>query len=118
MATRNLWIFTLLTGIAAGQTTYTAVSGNNTSASSNFTGNVDNRSGVLNPNYEIAPRNVSKLDTHDLVFPGYGGKIFVNFLNWFSTTGCSSSHAGIGGWGPVRITCGSHIPTQYNSNDA
>jgi hypothetical protein len=119
MFVRNVFAVTLLAGLAAGQTTYTAVSGNNTSASSNFTGNHDNRTGVLNVEFEPVPGNVSHLDTHDLVFPGWGGKIFVNFLNWFSTSdSCSSGPAGIGGWGPVRLTCASHILTQYNSNDA
>jgi hypothetical protein len=121
MLTRNVLTLTLLAGAAAGQTTtYTAISSNNTSASSKFTGNSDDtRTGVINVPYEPVPGNVSHLDSHDLVFPGYTGKIFVNFLNWFSTTmSCGSGHAGIGGWGPVRSTCASHILTQYNSNDA
>lgn len=121
MLTRNILTLTLLAGAAAGQTTtYTAISSNNTSASSNFTGNRDDsRTGVINVQYEPVPGNVSHLDSHDLVFPGYTGKIFVNFLNWFSTTmSCGSGHAGIGGWGPVRLTCASHILTQYNSNDS
>ncbi len=112
----------LFAGIAGAQTTtFTAASTNNTSASSNFAGNTDTRAGVLNPNYEPIPRNVSNLDVHDLVTSGFAGKIFVNFLNWFSTTyNCTAnpSDAGIGGWGPSRLTCNSHILTQYNSNDA
>lgn len=108
--------------IATAQTTtYTAASSNNTSASSNFTGNTDTRTGVVNPHYEPVPGNVSHLNVHDLVAPGFGGKIFVNFLNWFSTThNCTANPtpAGSGGWGPSRLTCNSHILTQYNSNDA
>ena len=90
-----------LAGAAAAQTTFTALSSNNTSASTNFSGKSDTRSGVLNVNYDPAPGNVSHLDTHDLVFPGFNGKIFVNFLNWFSTSiDCSTSDAGLCGQGP------------------
>jgi hypothetical protein len=107
-----------IAAISAAQTTITAAAGNNTSASSSFTGNSDTRNGVLNVNYELAPGNVSHLDTHDLVFPGFSGKILVKFLDWFSTsTDCRTSDAGVCGWGPSRETCNTHILTQYDSND-
>ncbi|HLJ30490.1 MAG TPA: hypothetical protein VKY85_27550 [Candidatus Angelobacter sp.] len=109
---------TFLAGIAAAQTTFSAVSGNNTSASSNFPGKSDTRTGVLNANYEPVPGNVSHLDTHDLVFPGFKGKILVNFLNWFSTSAnCTTSDAGLCGQGPLRETCNTFMLTDYNSND-
>ncbi len=104
--------------ISAAQTTISTLGSNNTSASSNFTGNSDTRTGVLNQSYEPPPGNVSQLDTHDLVFPGFSGKIMVKFLDWFSTTSdCRTSNAGVCGWGPSRETCNAHILTQYESDD-
>lgn len=109
---------TFLACAAAAQTTFTAASSNNTSASSNFPGKSDTRTGVVSENYEPAPGNVSHLDTHDLVFPGFNGKIFVNFLNWFSTSvNCTTSDAGLCGQGPLRETCNTFMVTDYNSND-
>src|SRR5579864_2733722 len=107
-----------LAGVAFAQTTFTSVSGNNTSASSTFPGKTDTRTGVLNVDYDPIPGNVSHLDTHDLVFPGFKGKIFVNFLNWFSTSvNCTTSDAGLCGQGPLRETCNTFMVTDYNSND-
>jgi hypothetical protein len=104
--------------MSAAQTTITAAGSNNTSASSSFTGNSDTRTGVLNENYELAPGNVSHLDTHGLVSPGFSGKIMVKFMDWFSTsTDCRTSNAGVCSWGPLRETCNAHILTQYDSND-
>jgi hypothetical protein len=118
MFSRLCLAFTFLAGAAIAQTTFTDVSGNNTSASSNFPGKSDTRSGVLNVNYDPVPGNVSHLDTHDLVFPGFNGKIFVNFLNWFSTSvNCSTSDAGLCGQGPSRETCNTFMVTDYSSNN-
>lgn len=106
-------------GTASAQTTFTALSSNNTSASSNFPGKTDTRSGVVNPNYNPGPGNVSHLDTHDLVFPGFKGKIFANFLNWFSSSvNCTTSDAGLCSQGPSRETCNTFMVTDYNSNDS
>lgn len=114
----RLYLAFLLAGAALAQTTFTAVSGNNTAASSSFTGRTDTRTGVLNADYDPVPGNISHLDTHDLVFPGFRGKIFVNFLNWFSTsTNCTTSDAGLCGQGPLRETCNTFMVTGYNSND-
>src|SRR5579871_6254931 len=108
----------ILAGTALAQTTFTSASSNNTSASSSFPGKTDTRTGVVNANYDPAPGNVSHLDTHDLVFPGFKGKIFVNLLNWFSTSvNCTTSDAGLCGQGPLRETCNTFMVTDYNSND-
>ncbi len=108
----------ILAGTALAQTTFTSASSNNTSASSGFPGKTDTRTGVVNANYDPAPGNVSHLDTHDLVFPGFKGKIFVNLLNWFSTSvNCTTSDAGLCGQGPLRETCNTFMVTDYNSND-
>jgi len=118
MFSRLYLAFFFLGAVAVAQTTLTAVSNNNTSASTNFPGKTDARSGVLNTNYEPVPGNVSHLDTHDLVFPGFQGKIMVNFLNWFSTSAnCTTSDAGLCGQGPSRETCNTFMVTGYNSND-
>jgi hypothetical protein len=121
MFSRLCLTLVFLAGGSVAQTTFTTLTdltSNNTSASSRFTGNSDPRAGVIDVNYEPVARNVSHLDIHDLVFPGFNGKIMANVLNWFSTSvNCTKIDAGLCGGGPSREICNSHILTQYDSND-
>lgn len=75
---------------AAGQnltvtptTTYAAETGNNTSTANSFTGWNDGNIGAT---------NVSKIDTHTLLYPGFNGKIYAHVEPWWG----SSSHPNIG----------------------
>lgn len=82
-------------------TTLAAETGNNTSTSNLFatTGNGD-----------MAAGNVSKVDTHTLLYPGFDGKIYAHLMGWFCmTAGSTATGAG--------TLCGSHVQVGYNSND-
>jgi hypothetical protein len=99
-------------------TTLNALTANNTSASSAFVPAPDPRSGVLTPTYESVPGNVSTVDAHKMMYAGATTEIYANFLDWFSTSGCSLSHGGIGGWSINRNASGNHFCIGYNSADA
>ena len=95
----------LLLGGAAGaaaQTTSTlaAETGNNTSASS-F---------PQHDNGNVVAGNVSKLDTHTLLYPGATTSIYAHLVPWFCMPGTTGAD------GIQR--CNGHILTGYNSNDA
>lgn len=60
-------------------TTYSAETGNNTSTANTFTGWNDGNIGAT---------NVSKVDTHTLMYPGFNGKIYAHMEAWWG----SSSH--------------------------
>ena len=64
-------------------TTYAAETGNNTSAADTFTGWNDGNIGAT---------NISKLDTHTLLYPGFNGKIYAHVEPWWG----SSGHPNIG----------------------
>jgi PKD repeat protein len=64
-------------------TTYEVETGNNTSAPSTFTTQTDGN---------IGAGNVSKLDTHTLLYPGFNGKIYAHVVGWFG----GSNHENIG----------------------
>ncbi len=82
-------------------TTLAAETGNNTSASSLF---------LATGNGNLAQANVSKVNTHTLMYPGYSGKIYAHLMSWFCMTpGSTSTGAG--------TLCGSHVQVGYNSND-
>jgi hypothetical protein len=85
---------------AAAQTTSTlaAETGNNTSASS-F---------PQHDNGNVVAGNVSKLDSHTLLYPGATTSVYAHFQPWFCMPGSGS---------PVQ-RCNGHILTGYNSNDA
>lgn len=55
-------------------TTLSAETTNNTSTASSFTAST---------NGNIAPTNVSKIDTHTLLYPGATTKIYTNIMHWF-----------------------------------
>jgi hypothetical protein len=91
-----------LAGAARAQTTSTlsAETGNNTSA-------------VTFPQHDngnVAAGNVSKLDTHSLLYPGATTSIYAHYVPWFCTPGTTGTD------GIQR--CNGHILTGYNSNDA
>lgn len=90
----------LLAAPLAAQTTSTLAveTGDNTSVGSFPT----------HDNGNVAAGNVSKIDTHTLLYPGATTKVYAHFLPWF----CSTSDGG----SPPR--CNGHVLTGYNSNDA
>jgi len=82
-------------------TTLAAETGNNTSTSSLF---------LATGNGNLAGANISKVNTHSLMYPGYSGKIYAHLMSWFCMTpGSTSTGAG--------TLCGSHVQVGYNSND-
>jgi hypothetical protein len=98
----SLLLALLLTGGGLAQTTSTlsAETGNNTSA-------------VTFPQHDngnVAAGNVSKLDTHGLLYPGATTSIYAHYVPWFCTPGTTGTD------GIQR--CNGHILTGYNSNDA
>jgi hypothetical protein len=101
----------------AQQRTVAEATSNNTSASSNFKGSRDPRPSVLTATYNSGAGNVSKVDSHALLGPGFKGKILVDFMPWFtSSSDCSTGPAGIGGWGPTRRACNKfHLDVGYDS---
>ncbi len=64
-------------------TTLAAENGNNTSASSSFTGW---------SNGDIAPTNVSKVDVHKLLYAGTTSKVYAHLMPWFG----DASHKNVG----------------------
>ena len=80
-----------LTGIAATAqnltiaptTTYAAETGVNTSEPATFASQTDGNLGGA---------NVSKVDTHSLLYPGFNGKIYAHVVGWFG----GSNHENIG----------------------
>ena len=64
-------------------TTLAAETGNNTSAAPTFT---------TQANGNIGGANISKIDTHTLLYPGFSGKIYAHIEPWWG----SSSHINIG----------------------
>jgi len=84
--------------VAQTTSTLTAETGNNTSASS-F---------PQHDNGNVVAGNVSKLDTHTLLYPGATTSVYAHFQPWFCMPGSGS---------PVQ-RCHGHILTGYNSNDA
>ena len=98
----TLGLALLLACGAAAQTTSTlaAETGNNTSASS-F---------PQHDNGNVAAGNVSKLDTHTLLYPGATTSIYAHLVPWFCMPGTTGTD------GIQR--CNGHILTGYNSNDA
>ena len=64
-------------------TTYATETGNNTSTANSFAGWNDGNIGAT---------NVSKVDTHTLLYPGFTGKIYAHVEPWWG----SSSHPNIG----------------------
>ena len=63
-------------------TTLSAETGNNTSASSSFP----------TSNGNAAAANVSKVDVHSLMYPGYTGPVFAHLVGWFG----ASNHMNVG----------------------
>ena len=63
-------------------TTLSAETGNNTSASSSFP----------TSNGNAAAANVSKVDVHSLMYPGFTGPVFAHVVGWFGAT----NHMNIG----------------------
>jgi hypothetical protein len=95
----SLLLAFLLAGYALAQTsTLSAETGNDTSAVS-F---------PQHDNGNVAPGNVSKLDSHTLLYPGATTSVYAHFLPWFCTPGTGS---------PIQ-RCNGHILSGYNSNDA
>ncbi len=82
-------------------TTLSAETGNNTSTSNLW---------VTSSNSDLGATNISKVDTHTLMYPGYTGKIFAHLMGWF----CMNSGSTAVGAG---TQCGSHIQVGYNSSD-
>jgi hypothetical protein len=83
-------------------TTLAAETGNNTSTSNLF---------LATANGNLAPGNVSKVNTHTLMYSGYNGKIYAHLMSWFCMLpGTTATGAG--------TQCGSHVQVGYNSNDA
>jgi len=64
-------------------TTLSAETSNNTSASSSFTGT---------SNGNIAPANISKVNIKTLMYPGFSGKVYAHFMAWFG----GSNHINVG----------------------
>ena len=64
-------------------TTLLAETSNNSSTATSFTGT---------SNGNIAPRNVSKVDTRTLMYPGSTTNLYVHLMMWFG----NSSHIGVG----------------------
>jgi hypothetical protein len=82
-------------------TTLAIETGNNTSTASVF-------SATANGN--LGPGNISKVDTHTLLYPGFSGKIYAHLMGWFCMQpGSNATGAG--------TSCGSHVQVGYNSND-
>jgi len=100
IAVSLLLLLPLLAASLAAQTTSTlaAETGDNTSVGSFPT----------HDNGNVAAGNVSKIDTHSLLYAGATTKVYAHFLPWF----CSTSDGG----NPPR--CNGHVLTGYNSNDA
>lgn len=70
-------------GTITPTTTLTTETSNNTSTAATFAGQ---------PNGNIAPANVSKVDTHTLLYPGAKTKIYTNIMYWFGP----SNHVQVG----------------------
>src|SRR3954466_4112704 len=98
MCVKNFYLFSLLlslTGVCVAATTVVptttlaAQTANNTSGSQSF---------INQSNGNSAPGNVSKVDVHNLLYPGATTKVYAHLLVWFG----GSSHMNVG----------------YSSNDA
>ncbi len=74
-------------------TTLAAETGNNTSASSLW---------VSSGNGDLGAGNISKLDTHTLLYPGFNGKIYAHLMGWFCMN-AGSTAVGAG------TSCSSHV---------
>jgi hypothetical protein len=76
-----------------GATTLAAETGNNTSASSSFPGWNDGN---------MKPGNVSKVDIHNLLYPGATTKVYAHLMVWWGYQG----HKNIGytSWTPAQVT--------------
>ncbi len=98
----------LLTASLTAQTTSTlaAETGDNTSVGS-F---------PQHDHGNVAAGNVSKLDTHALLYPGATTRVYAHFVPWFCTSGTSGCGCSTDASGVQR--CNGHITTGYNSNDA
>ncbi|MGI9100856.1 MAG: PKD domain-containing protein [Terriglobales bacterium] len=82
-------------------TTLAAETGNNTSASGLW---------ITSGNGDLGAGNVSKVDTHTLLYPGFSGKIYAHLMGWFCMN-AGSTAVGAG------TSCSSHVQIGYNSND-
>ncbi len=82
-------------------TTLAAETGNNTSASNLW---------VTSTNGDLGAGNISKVDVHTLLYPGFSGKIYAHLMGWFCMTSGSTA---VG----ADTLCGKHIQIGYNSND-
>ena len=74
------------------QTTLAAETSNNTSAASSFPGWADGN---------IAPTNVSKVDVHNLLYPGTTAKVYAHLMPWFG----NASHRSVGytSWSATQV---------------
>jgi len=105
--TATLLILVLAAALSAGAqitptTTLAAETGNNTAASNLFT---------TSSNGDVTPLNVSKVDTHSLLYAGFNGQIYVHLMGWFCQNAGSTATGG-------GTQCGSHVQVGYNSADA
>ena len=105
--TATLLILSLAAALSVGAqivptTTLAAETGNNTAASNLF---------KTTSNGDLTPLNVSKVDTHSLLYPGFNGKIYVHLMGWFCQKAGSTATGG-------GTACGSHVQVGYNSADA
>lgn len=84
--------------------TLTQLTGNNTSASSSF-------SGI--PNVDAAPGNVSTVSLKKLLPPGFSGKVLAHWMPWWKCTEspCEGSHDKRG---PLRVQYSTEDPAQID----
>ena len=86
----------------------------------NSTGNYpDTRPGAATVNYEPGYGvNVSGLDPHSLVYPGFNGLFLVHYLPWFAMNNCQILNGGIGNWSRTGDYCDpGHINITVNGYD-
>jgi hypothetical protein len=134
---KKLWLYLLVFGIVTGQaysqTTVTAETSNNTSASSTFPGLTDFRTTdptttpspwtlgaaiETNP-LDIVPGNISKTNVHSLMDPSFAGKILVETQSWFCNQSPLGSYSKTysSGNAPTFTECAPHFDVGYDSND-
>jgi hypothetical protein len=112
-------------------TTVTAESSNNTSASSTFAGFTDFRTNdstttpivtlgsplETNP-FDPAPRNISKVNVHSLMYPGFNGKILVETQTWFCSSANNTFSRNYSSQNSHSFSqCNEHLAVGYDSDD-
>jgi hypothetical protein len=130
---KYLFVFSLLAGQIYSQTTTVAIeTSNNTSASSIFVGLSDFRTtdptttptftlgSLLETNpFDPPAGNVSKLNVHALMYPGFNGKILAETQTWFCSAQTTSLTRNYSSQNSHSFPqCNEHLVVGYDSDDA